>query len=108
MTVDEFDLALFQKNVWRLMRKRKVTVAYIASQIGYDAPKLRRVMTHGASRPPIAVVCALASFFEVSIEELVGLPVETAVLDKRVTDFLMKAENKHIKEVLQSLAYGGI
>ena len=70
--MDDFDFTTFKSNLRSLINSRGLTVKDFAAEVNIKAATIHRYLA-GDRKPDVSYVIAIASFFNVSIDWLLGI-----------------------------------
>jgi transcriptional regulator with XRE-family HTH domain len=101
--IEDFDIEQFQARVSELISETKHSPSAIGQLTGIRPCAMRHILKDKKARPAAQYIYALAIYFGVSSDYLLGIPSERGEADKELAAFLRARENAHIRESLYEL-----
>lgn len=92
--MQKFDSSILKKNINTLMQNKKMTQLQLANQLGMTQPNLSKALSLSDKKCfTLEQVFSLASFFDVSIDELVEFekPQHSTKSKRYIGEFIIKA-----------------
>lgn len=69
--------SLLSKNIEFLLKKNELSSSQLAQGSGVDKPIISRILSGKTTNPQVETLKPIADFFNVTIDQLIGTPIET-------------------------------